>query len=102
MRRHLLVTSSAAIAVAAFGLVGCSHSASNSSPSEELAEPSASTAVASVPTAPLPAPEALTDVVARLSDPAVPGSDKVNLVEAATPETAGNLDKFGNALRDGG
>ena len=88
--------------VAAFGLVGCSHSGPNSSPSGELAEPSASTAVASVPTAPLPAPEALTDVLARLSDPAVPGGDKVNLVEAATPETAGNLDKFGNALRDGG
>jgi hypothetical protein len=101
MPRHIFVTSSAAIVVAASGLTGCSHSASNGSPAE-LAEPSASTAVASVPTAPLPAPEALTDVLARLADPAVPGSDKMNLVEAATPETASNLDRFGNALRDGG
>jgi len=102
MHRHFFVASTATIVVAAVALVGCSHGASNSSPSEELAEPSASTTVASVPTAPLPAPEALTDVLARLSDPAVPGSDKLGLIEAATPETAGNLEKFGNALRDGG
>jgi hypothetical protein len=102
MHRHLFVTSSAAIVVAAVGLAGCSHSASNDSPSAELAVPTGSTAVAAVPAAPLPAPEALTDVLSRLADPAVPGSDKVNLVEAATPETASNLDKFGNALRDGG
>lgn len=89
--------------VAAFGLAGCSHNASNGSPAEAApAVPSSSTAGASVPVAPLPAPEALTDVVSRLADPAVPGSDKANLIESATPDTAANLDKFGNALRDGG
>jgi hypothetical protein len=101
MHRHFFVASSAVVVMAAFGLTGCSHSATDSSPSAELAPPP-STAVASVPAAPLPAPEALTDVLARLADPAVPGSDKANLVESATPETANNLDKFSNALRDGG
>jgi hypothetical protein len=55
-----------------------------------------------MPSAPLPAPEALTAVLTRLADPAVPGTDKVNLIEGATPESAAKLDKFGNALRDGG
>jgi hypothetical protein len=41
-------------------------------------------------------------VLSRLADPAVPGSNRVSLVEGATPESAGNLDKFTNALRDGG
>ena len=102
MHRYACLAANAAIVLAAFGLVGCSHNASNGSASEtEPAVPS-STAVASVPVAPLPAPDALTDVLSRLTDPAVPGSDKANLIESATPETATNLDKFGNALRDGG
>ncbi|MDT5350247.1 MAG: hypothetical protein QOH91_3534 [Mycobacterium sp.] len=58
--------------------------------------------IGSPPTAPLPTPEALTDLLSRLADPAVPGSNKVSLVEGATPESAANLDKFTNALRDGG
>jgi hypothetical protein len=41
-------------------------------------------------------------VLARLADPNVPGADKVNLVEGATPESAATLDKFVNALRDNG
>lgn len=54
------------------------------------------------PAAPLPPPEAIIDVLTRLSDPAVPGSNKVNLVEGATSQSAANLDKFTNALRDSG
>jgi hypothetical protein len=54
------------------------------------------------PTAPLPVPEALTDVLNRLADPNVPGTNKVDLVEGATPESAATLDKFINALRDNG
>ena len=38
----------------------------------------------------------------RLADPDVPGINKVNLVEGATPESAAILDKFTNALRDNG
>ena len=38
----------------------------------------------------------------RLSDPAVPGADKIGLVEFATADDAAALDKFGNALADNG
>ena len=38
----------------------------------------------------------------RLADPNVVGTDKMNLVEGATPESADNLDKFTAALRDNG
>ncbi|BAX93122.1 putative lipoprotein LppK [Mycobacterium shigaense] len=55
-----------------------------------------------VPTAPLPVPQALTDILSRLADPGIPGANKVALVEGATPESAGTLDKFISALRDNG
>ena len=51
---------------------------------------------------PLPSPTALTDVMARLADPNIPGSEKVGLVEHATADDAAALDRFGRALRDGG
>ena len=38
----------------------------------------------------------------RLADPAVPGADKVGLVEHATAGDAAALDRFGRALQDGG
>lgn len=50
----------------------------------------------------MPPPDALTDVLYRLADPGVPGSQKLNLIEGATPDSAGALDKFANALLDGG
>ncbi len=34
----------------------------------------------------------------RLADPSVPGTAKLNLVEGATPDDAGVLDKFASAL----
>ncbi|GFG54988.1 hypothetical protein MAGR_64290 [Mycolicibacterium agri] len=52
--------------------------------------------------APLPPAQALIDVLARLSDPAVAGADKVGLVELATADDAAALDKFGKALADNG
>jgi hypothetical protein len=58
--------------------------------------------VATPPTTPLPAPEALVDVLNRLADPNVPAINKMNLVEGATPESADKLDKFTAALRDNG
>jgi hypothetical protein len=100
---RLVVALSAATIVAAVGLSGCSGGdakvASSEAGSAALATP---TPVGAPPAAPLPAPEAIVDVLARLSDPAVPGSNKVNLVEGATPESAASLDKYTNALRDGG
>lgn len=50
----------------------------------------------------LPAPEALTDVVYRLADPAVAGADKLGLVEGATAADSNTLNGFAAALRDGG
>ncbi len=103
MHRHPFVALIAATALAAFGLAGCSSNQPKiaSSPAAQ-APPATSIPVAAPPTAPLPGPEALAAVLTRLADPNVPGADKVNLVEGATPESAGTLDKFINALRDNG
>jgi hypothetical protein len=44
----------------------------------------------------------LTDVMGRLADPNVAGTDKVGLVQYGTPADAAALDRFGKALRDSG
>ncbi len=97
---------SVVIAAAVFGLSGCSSHTSKSSSSDAQSAAPASGPTSSPPTvpptAPLPPPEALTDVLGRLADPNVSGTDKLNLVEGATPESAATLDKFTNALRDNG
>jgi hypothetical protein len=91
------------VAVAFFGVVALSGCNSDAPPA---AEPSSATTVttpvAAPASSPLPAPQALTDVLARLSDPAVPGADKISLVELATADDAAALDKFGKALADNG
>jgi hypothetical protein len=51
---------------------------------------------------PLPPPEALTDVMVRLTDPNMPTPDKLNLIQAATPDDAAAIDRFDKALGDGG
>ncbi|MGU3499217.1 hypothetical protein [Mycobacterium sp. C31M] len=92
---------SAVTSVAALMLSSCSEESVPPVP-----EPSATTtAVAgaqTAPAAPLPAPEALTDVLARLADPSVPGEQKVALVQFATPEDAPALDRFATATVDAG
>lgn len=50
----------------------------------------------------LPDAAALTDVLYRLADPAVPGTEKLTLVEGATAEDTEAINKFANALRDNG
>jgi hypothetical protein len=104
MRRdlaNLIGALSAATAVAMLGLSGCSSHESKSPSSTEPA-PTTSSPLTAPPTAPLPAPEALTDVLNRLADPNVGGINKINLVEGAIPESAATLDTFTNALRDNG
>ncbi len=104
MHRHLSLALTAA-AVVAVGLSGCSHSEPKvpaSATSSVVPPASTPIIVTAPPTAPLPVPEALTDVLNRLADPNIPGINKVGLVEGATPESAATLDKFINALRDNG
>ena len=100
MRRLLIVSLSTATIVAAIGLSGCAHRDESSSTSRQLTP--RTTAAAPLDPRPLPAPETLTDVMYRLADPAVPGADKLQLVENAAPSEAGTLDRFATALRDGG
>lgn len=103
MHRHLRATLSAATVVVAVGIPGCSsHQQPRIASSAPAAAPATSSTVVVSPTTPLPPPEALTDILARLADPNVPGINKVSLVEGATPESAASLDKFSNALRDNG
>ena len=103
MHRHLSEALSAAIVLVAVGISGCSsHQQPRIASSVPAAAPAPSSTVAVPPTTPLPTPEALTDILARLADPSVAGINKVSLVEGATPESADTLDKFTNALRDNG
>ena len=83
------------------GLAACSRD-SGSSPPPAATTPSSASVAAPPPAAPLPPPTALADVLYRLADPAVPGADKVGLVEHATAGDAAALDRFGRALQDGG
>ncbi|CKN52424.1 lipoprotein LppK [Mycobacterium tuberculosis] len=102
MRRNIRVTLGAATIVAALGLSGCSHPEfKRSSPPAPSLPPVTSSPLEAAPITPLPAPEALIDVLSRLAGPAVPGTNKVQLIEGATPENAAALDRFTTALRDG-
>ena len=103
MRHHLFTVLGAATIVAALGLSGCStQSESKSAPSSVVPPAAVQAAPPPAEAAPLPAPEALTDVMYRLADPAVPGKDKLDLVENTTADEAGTIDRFAAALRDGG
>ena len=103
MGRHLTAVLSAATIVAALGLSGCSGDEHGTSPETEPPPASTSlTSTAAAQVAPLPPPDDLAKVLYRLADPGVPGSQKLNLVEGATPENAGVFDQFSNALLNGG
>ena len=101
MRRSLITALGAATTVAALGVSGCSgHDRSEQAGSLLQSPPR----VAAPPSdgGPLPAPEALADVMYRLADPAVAGADKLPLVQHTTRQDATALDRFAAALRDGG
>jgi hypothetical protein len=103
MGRNLTAVLSAATFVAALGLSGCSNS-QHAGPSETEPTPPAASVIPTATTqvAPLPPREALAGVLYRLADPAVPGSQKLNLVQGATPDNAAALDQFSAALVNGG
>jgi hypothetical protein len=84
-------------------LAACGESTRPAAPESSTTTTTPSSIIATPrPNAPLPAPEALTDVLYKLADPAVPGVQKVGLVENATPDQAGTFDKFTKALSDSG
>lgn len=89
-----------ATAVVVLVLTGCAKGESGSVSS--TSPPPAPVVARTAPVRPLPPPEALTDVLYRLADPAVPGARKLNLVEGATADSAPVLDSFATALRGGG
>ncbi|MGH3562880.1 MAG: hypothetical protein ACRDTN_14065 [Mycobacterium sp.] len=101
MYGHHAILGGAAI-VAVLGLTGCSAGESASPPPAVPLTSSATASVAAAQAATLPAAEALTDVLYRLADPAVPGAEKLDLIEGAKPAGAGTLDKFATALKNGG
>lgn len=103
MGRHLTAVLSAATIVAALGLSGCSSDEHGASTESVVAPTSASaTSTQAAQVAPLPPPDVLAKVLYRLADPAVPGIQKLNLVEGATPDSAAVFDQFANALLNGG
>jgi hypothetical protein len=87
---------------AALGLAGCGgDSSSVPSPTAfALSKPPTVPAPPADTGAPLPPPTTLTDLMYRLADPAVPGSDKVGLIQYGTPADGGALDRFAKALHD--
>jgi hypothetical protein len=103
MRRRLTAVLSTAAIAAVLGLPGCSSDEDGASPETSPPSTSASLNSTAAPqAAPLPPPDALAGVLYRLADAAVPGPQKLNLVEGATPENAGVFDQFSNALLNGG
>jgi hypothetical protein len=104
VHRTIAAVLGAVTIVAALGLSGCSDDTS-SAPSPTpvpLTKPPTVAPSATDAGAPLPQPAALTDVMGRLSDPAIPGPDKVGLVQYGTPADAAALDRFAKALHDSG
>jgi hypothetical protein len=110
MSRHLTAVLSAAAIAAALGLSGCSPDGHDASPEETATPPTAAqltstgrTGSSEAPqTTPLPSSKALSAVLYRLADPAVPGAQKLNLVEGAASDNAGVFDQFASALVNGG
>lgn len=100
MRRTPAAVLSATTFVVAFGLSGCGAEPIPAAPETSASAPVIGTQ--SAPQAPLPPPEALTGVLTRLADPAVPGEQKIALVQYATPEDGAALDRFARATVDGG
>lgn len=104
MQRTITVAVLGAVVIAtALGLTGCGADEPPANPPSSSLRAAAEPPTAEPPTiAPLPPPNALTDVMARLADANVPGAEKLGLVENATPADVAAMDKFATALRDGG
>lgn len=105
MRRTVVTLLGTATAVASaagavLGIAGCSSPDRATSEPLSIAPPSI--AAPTPDPGPLPPPEALSDVMYRLADPAVAGPDKLALVQDTAPPDAAAFDRFAAALRDTG
>lgn len=90
----------AAAVMAMLATPGCTRPEPAAAPPAVSSTPAP--AGSTTPASSLPSAEALTDVLYRLADPRVSGADKINLIEAAQPAAADNLDRFVTALKDSG
>lgn len=103
MSRQRIALSTVSTALAAvLALSGCASHPQPAEPPAEIPVTATTTVAAEPQSSPLPAPETLTDVLYRLSDPEIPGAEKVSLIESAKPTDAATIDKFATALKDGG
>ena len=85
------------------GVVGAGCSKHHPDPAATVTADKPTPAAGGAPTsAPLPAPEVLTEVLYKLADTSVPGAQKIDLVEGATADEGAQLDRFGKALQDSG
>jgi hypothetical protein len=101
-RPAVLAAVAAALFVCAPTIVACGND-THPAAQEQSSTSTPSSAIAGSPqAAPLPPPEALTDVLYKLADTSIPGDQKVPLVEGATNDDAAKIDKFGKALADSG
>jgi hypothetical protein len=105
--RRTVSVAGVVVAAAALGLSGCAHPAPPAaSPTVETSPTPSVGLPAPAPPAPggppLPPDTAFIDVMNRLVDPAVPGDQKIVLIQNGTPEEAAGLDRFVTALRDNG
>ncbi|MGE2736910.1 hypothetical protein, partial [Mycolicibacterium vaccae] len=101
---HVLIAATLVTVVAAIGLGGCASGGDHPAATSVETSPAPSVGLPPSPPVPdgppLPPPEALTDVLARLSDPAVPGAEKVGLIDKPSGADAAALDRYAAALRD--
>ncbi|MUL75456.1 hypothetical protein [Mycolicibacterium sp. CBMA 226] len=89
-----------AVLAASIGLAGCSE---HVEPPADPMPRSLLTTDAKTPTAaPLPSPDAITAVLYKIADPAVPSAQKIGLIQYGTAEDQAGLDNFTKALRDNG
>ncbi len=99
-----MILSAAAIA-AALGLGACSADTEQKHPEAATATSATAPPVQEPPGppgAPLPPPEALSDVMNRIADANIPGAEKDGLIESGTQADATAMDKFGQALIQNG
>lgn len=95
-------TAIGALVVAGLGLCGCSPAAQSGPAALPVPVSPSPTAAPQPAVGPLPPTGALTDVMYRLADPAVPGPGKLVLIADSSAPDAAALDRFAAALRDGG